>query len=180
MSLKLLRSYLYSFFFFLMIRRPPRSTLFPYTTLFRSQPGQRVQRLEEIVAAPDELVARGEADARTVAAVGEQPIRPQVAFDQRGGGRLGGVAIRARPLGRRRARRQGQQARGHDRRRRRVAERVRDLRVVEVPEGDVIGGRVRPPPDRGAPAGVAEARPARPCVRQRPAPNPPPPSARPP
>src|SRR5262245_65306460 len=26
----------YSFFFFLMIRRPPRSTLFPYTTLFRS------------------------------------------------------------------------------------------------------------------------------------------------
>src|SRR6266487_5912655 len=26
------------FFFFLMIRRPPRSTLFPYTTLFRSQP----------------------------------------------------------------------------------------------------------------------------------------------
>src|ERR1041384_8638782 len=27
---------LYSFFFFLMIRRPPRSTLFPYTTLFRS------------------------------------------------------------------------------------------------------------------------------------------------
>src|SRR3712207_8496494 len=26
-----------SFFFFLMIRRPPRSTLFPYTTLFRSK-----------------------------------------------------------------------------------------------------------------------------------------------
>ena len=26
-------------FFFLMIRRPPRSTLFPYTTLFRSDPG---------------------------------------------------------------------------------------------------------------------------------------------
>src|SRR5258708_28359251 len=26
----------YHFFFFLMIRRPPRSTLFPYTTLFRS------------------------------------------------------------------------------------------------------------------------------------------------
>src|SRR5258706_1094724 len=25
------------FFFFLMIRRPPRSTLFPYTTLFRSR-----------------------------------------------------------------------------------------------------------------------------------------------
>src|SRR6266849_8426238 len=27
------------FFFFLMIRRPPRSTLFPYTTLFRSFAG---------------------------------------------------------------------------------------------------------------------------------------------
>src|SRR5437899_8158442 len=28
---------LFVIFFFLMIRRPPRSTLFPYTTLFRSQ-----------------------------------------------------------------------------------------------------------------------------------------------
>src|SRR5215204_7240996 len=28
------------FFFFLMIRRPPRSTLFPYTTLFRSPVGR--------------------------------------------------------------------------------------------------------------------------------------------
>src|SRR6266571_7131519 len=28
--------FLFRFFFFLMIRRPPRSTLFPYTTLFRS------------------------------------------------------------------------------------------------------------------------------------------------
>src|SRR5256885_17025547 len=27
---------IYFYFFFLMIRRPPRSTLFPYTTLFRS------------------------------------------------------------------------------------------------------------------------------------------------
>src|SRR2546427_6914415 len=34
-------SYSCFFFFFLMIRRPPRSTLFPYTTLFRSAaPGQ--------------------------------------------------------------------------------------------------------------------------------------------
>src|SRR6266536_4210833 len=29
---------IHSLFFFLMIRRPPRSTLFPYTTLFRSAP----------------------------------------------------------------------------------------------------------------------------------------------
>src|SRR5258708_21992000 len=28
---------IFPFFFFLMIRRPPRSTLFPYTTLFRSR-----------------------------------------------------------------------------------------------------------------------------------------------
>src|SRR2546427_9228174 len=32
----------YLFFFFLMIRRPPRSTLFPYTTLFRSR-GNRIR-----------------------------------------------------------------------------------------------------------------------------------------
>src|SRR2546430_2283486 len=31
-----LHSFSIFFFFFLMIRRPPRSTLFPYTTLFRS------------------------------------------------------------------------------------------------------------------------------------------------
>src|SRR6201999_4658646 len=35
-----------SLFFFLMIRRPPRSTLFPYTTLFRSAPGSAVLRLQ--------------------------------------------------------------------------------------------------------------------------------------
>src|SRR5258708_34792527 len=31
-----MHSLVFVFFFFLMIRRPPRSTLFPYTTLFRS------------------------------------------------------------------------------------------------------------------------------------------------
>src|SRR5258706_11166899 len=35
MCIEILSTYLI-FFFFLMIRRPPRSTLFPYTTLFRS------------------------------------------------------------------------------------------------------------------------------------------------
>src|SRR3989442_4521559 len=58
-------SFCFFFFFFLMIRRPPRSTLFPYTTLFRShearglrrhlrpsdaeelRPGSRVPRSEE-------------------------------------------------------------------------------------------------------------------------------------
>src|SRR5258708_35008963 len=31
--------HIFLYFFFLMIRRPPRSTLFPYTTLFRSHVG---------------------------------------------------------------------------------------------------------------------------------------------
>src|SRR3712207_8126558 len=35
------------YFFFLMIRRPPRSTLFPYTTLFRSD---RLRQLHTLVA----------------------------------------------------------------------------------------------------------------------------------
>src|SRR5689334_24643851 len=34
----------YEFFFFLMIRRPPRSTLFPYTTLFRSEQARACMR----------------------------------------------------------------------------------------------------------------------------------------
>src|SRR5688572_31363848 len=33
-------------FFFLMIRRPPRSTLFPYTTLFRSDASRDVQFIQ--------------------------------------------------------------------------------------------------------------------------------------
>src|SRR3712207_6931923 len=35
-------------FFFLMIRRPPRSTLFPYTTLFRSIDERLMQELVDI------------------------------------------------------------------------------------------------------------------------------------
>src|SRR2546422_2043493 len=37
-------------FFFLMIRRPPRSTLFPYTTLFRST---RMRQLPEVPTAAE-------------------------------------------------------------------------------------------------------------------------------
>src|SRR5699024_12855213 len=39
----------FSFFFFLMIRRPPRSTLFPYTTLFRSENIGITDILERVV-----------------------------------------------------------------------------------------------------------------------------------
>src|SRR5439155_25188227 len=40
--LTLSTSHLFSHFFFLILRRPPNSTLFPYTTLFRSPDGLRV------------------------------------------------------------------------------------------------------------------------------------------
>src|SRR3712207_7397624 len=52
--------------FFLMIRRPPRSTLFPYTTLFRSA-------VDEVVA-PGELGVQAEDDP-----VGERLGRARVA-----------------------------------------------------------------------------------------------------
>src|SRR2546430_4903805 len=49
--------------FFLMIRRPPRSTLFPYTTLFRSQQLALQGIPEHHGAAPEVLaVARGPVD----------------------------------------------------------------------------------------------------------------------
>src|SRR2546430_6788095 len=40
------------FFFFLMIRRPPRSTLFPYTTLFRSHGTSYIQRTASVAGSP--------------------------------------------------------------------------------------------------------------------------------
>ena len=41
MSMRIKFCHIYIYFFFLMIRRPPRSTLFPYTTLFRSRHSKR-------------------------------------------------------------------------------------------------------------------------------------------
>src|SRR3712207_9314353 len=41
--------YIRMFFFFLMIRRPPRSTLFPYTTLFRSYAVQNLRQTFEFI-----------------------------------------------------------------------------------------------------------------------------------
>src|SRR2546426_3766991 len=49
-----------TFFFFLMIRRPPRSTLFPYTTLFRSDVGDgAVEVVGNAMHQPDTQRARG-------------------------------------------------------------------------------------------------------------------------
>src|SRR2546426_5977620 len=62
-----------SSFFFLMIRRPPRSTLFPYTTLFRSHevpvmPGPVLHRRE---VAPERAVLE---EAVALELLGEQPL----------------------------------------------------------------------------------------------------------
>src|SRR6266540_6659444 len=47
-----------SFVFFLMIRRPPRSTLFPYTTLFRSRAGHRLPHSPQAADAGTQSKAR--------------------------------------------------------------------------------------------------------------------------
>src|SRR5947199_1972377 len=60
------------FFFFLMIRRPPRSTLFPYTTLFRSPRIHNVWTVVSLsllvvflVKAIAELVGNGRSEEHT-------------------------------------------------------------------------------------------------------------------
>src|SRR3712207_7105763 len=61
-----------------MIRRPPRSTLFPYTTLFRS-----LRPVDDLVlAAPEQQLAED---------LGEHPRRPDQEVDGR---RQGGVEVR--------------------------------------------------------------------------------------
>src|SRR2546426_9360174 len=67
-------------FFFLMIRRPPRSTLFPYTTLFRS----RLCRATR-AAGPDAGSGRPATPARHVRSLGHHPEPP--AADLLGGDR---------------------------------------------------------------------------------------------
>src|SRR2546422_3566634 len=70
-----MRPHLTSLFFFLMIRRPPRSTLFPYTTLFRSAdsllrvPARGVQlgeaeQVAELVAENPEGAERADLDRK--------------------------------------------------------------------------------------------------------------------
>src|SRR3989441_2390470 len=106
------------FFFFLMIRRPPRSTLFPYTTLFRSlvpdevlaatvrpeaaeiERAEQLERLEDRVpprriVVEDDPVAQGGAlvvDARArrdrVAAIGHGEADDEVGVDEIVRGRL--------------------------------------------------------------------------------------------
>src|SRR4051812_49581583 len=53
-----------AFFFFLMIRRPPRSTLFPYTTLFRSRT-RSLDPLQPRAARTGARLRRGEGDRKS-------------------------------------------------------------------------------------------------------------------
>src|SRR5258708_20152040 len=66
-----------------MIRRPPRSTLFPYTTLFRSEVPRDRERLiaRPLVQAPGRGVAR--------VAAGPDHRHPHAARSQPAGGALG-------------------------------------------------------------------------------------------
>src|SRR5689334_24742526 len=61
----------YSYLFFLMLRRPPRSTLFPYTTLFRSHAVD--DDVEE--AAPDHAERDSEGDHEPRREIGERHRR---------------------------------------------------------------------------------------------------------
>src|SRR3989454_12257841 len=86
---------LFFLFFFLMIRRPPRSTLFPYTTLFRSprrRAGAGPRRLLDLH--PDDPAPRAAQRARfDLAAVGLAVVAAvQPPGDPAAGGRLGGDA----------------------------------------------------------------------------------------
>src|SRR5205807_9803813 len=59
-------SFIFYFFFLLMIRRPPRSTLFPYTTLFRSR-----KRASKITCRRSDVMSKGKKRS------GARPGRPQ-------------------------------------------------------------------------------------------------------
>src|SRR3712207_8336333 len=59
------------YFFFLMIRRPPRSTLFPYTTLFRSDVDLRARERLRLV-----LSRHGGHDAALLGQRGEDHVGP--------------------------------------------------------------------------------------------------------
>src|SRR3989449_4345681 len=63
-----------------MIRRPPRSTLFPYTTLFRSRSGIEEQygRLLESVVKIDPTLERTVESARNAALAGAQTIEKKL------------------------------------------------------------------------------------------------------
>src|SRR2546427_11207831 len=79
---------MYLFFFFLMIRRPPRSTLFPYTTLFRS-PARVVDALaEQVLPEPTLLALQHVAERLQRALVGTADRAPATPVVEQGIHRL--------------------------------------------------------------------------------------------
>src|SRR5256885_12315822 len=78
-----------TFFFFLMIRRPPRSTLFPYTTLFRShaignahpllEPRDvHAERIQQASSTAQRRASRGR-----IAALAEQALENDARIDRK-------------------------------------------------------------------------------------------------
>src|SRR2546422_8898808 len=96
-------------FFFLMIRRPPRSTLFPYTTLFRSPRAAAAERgasAAPAVARPPRLRSSGAVHGRAREATGRaggEPRGAAAAAVRTAAGRAGasgaGPAPPAAPVG---------------------------------------------------------------------------------
>src|SRR3989442_11108622 len=94
-------------FFFLMIRRPPRSTLFPYTTLFRSVqddplargPGDGEGADRAIARRPDRRSARSRSSAARPRPGAAGPVGQVDPCHRRGGGGRGpaGAAERVLP-----------------------------------------------------------------------------------
>src|SRR2546430_11615771 len=66
------------FFFFLMIRRPPRSTLFPYTTLFRSRIAPHDVQLQPRGVGAEDLTGVDARDREAGAVAVEAEDRPAV------------------------------------------------------------------------------------------------------
>src|SRR6266567_6752876 len=67
--------FLFLLFFFLMIRRPPRSTLFPYTTLFRSAEPALRRVVRETVSRPRRVVSRSHSRRQSRPHRSRAPIR---------------------------------------------------------------------------------------------------------
>src|SRR3989449_10611844 len=73
-----LRSFYFLLFFFLMIRRPPRSTLFPYTTLFRSQRANEIAFTAAYLEIPVTYLVPAGSPIRTLADVDRPGVRVAV------------------------------------------------------------------------------------------------------
>src|SRR3712207_9465852 len=66
-----------------MIRRPPRSTLFPYTTLFRSAPAEgAAERRLRVLRDPEHERAEDARDRREGQRIGERPTVVQEALPE--------------------------------------------------------------------------------------------------